>query len=209
MRDLIREEVTSVAVLIGEANRFAEQAGAAAERLGPAALPHFPEALGDVPAAPAGFAAGGRSRAAWVWAWLSAAFEVLYRMGAAALPVVREEAFGEYDWRQALALEALCRFAADGLERWPIVEGLSRELPHLHPEALRHAAEALEGLAREEPPLMSVWYDEPVRREYLRSPEGRHWPPRFERPPPWARRDRLSQPRPDTPAAGPDVDIPF
>jgi hypothetical protein len=46
-----------------------------------------------------------------------AAFEILYNLGEAALPLLRKIAFGEYDWTQGNAIEILRRWAAEGVDR--------------------------------------------------------------------------------------------
>ena len=70
------------------------------------------------------------------------------QFGEAALPVLRQVAYGEYDWTQGNAVEVLIRLAATGIEREQIIAELRREFPTFQYEAtlysvgpvLHHAA---------------------------------------------------------------------
>src|SRR5262245_36480894 len=108
---------------------------------------------------PPGFGIEQRGLGGWLSAWQFAIFEMFFHFGAAALPVLRRVAFGEYDWTQGNAIEALVRLAAVGVEREQILAELRREFPGIRYEAqlysvgplLRHAARdpAVEAVVRE------------------------------------------------------------
>lgn len=79
--------------------------------------------------------------------WLSvcqfASFEILFNFREKSLPLIRKVAFGEYDWIQGNAIEILCRFAAENIEREKIITELKREIPEMRLEALEYAARPL------------------------------------------------------------------
>ena len=89
-------------------------------------------------------------------AWQFAIFEVYFHVGAAALPMLRQIAFGEYDWTQGNALEVLVRLAASGIERDTIVGEISREIPRLRFEALLYMAGPLLAQAKDNPEIASI-----------------------------------------------------
>jgi hypothetical protein len=67
----------------------------------------------------------------WLSARQFAIFEIFYYLREAALPVLREVAYGEHDWTQGNAIEILCRFAAEGIDRAGIVKELKARLPDI------------------------------------------------------------------------------
>jgi hypothetical protein len=75
----------------------------------------------------------------WLSAWQFAIFELFYELGAPALPVLRQVAFGAYDWTQGDALEVLVRLAAKGIERDEIIADLRQEFSRLRVEAQLYA----------------------------------------------------------------------
>jgi hypothetical protein len=60
---------------------------------------------------------------------------LFFHFGAAALPILRRVAFGDYDWTQGNAIEVLVRLAAVGVDREQIVAELRREFPRIRYEA--------------------------------------------------------------------------
>ncbi|MCZ7644959.1 MAG: hypothetical protein M5U26_06700 [Planctomycetota bacterium] len=152
--------VTSVAVLIDDADLFRARAATVARELGPSAVEELATRFHSPPRTePAGFGCEQRGLGGWLSAWQFAIFELFFQFGAAALPVVRRVAFGKYDWTQGNAIEVLVRLAAAGVERERAVADLRREFPNLRYEAtlysvgplLRHAARdpAIAGVVRE------------------------------------------------------------
>ena len=89
-------------------------------------------------------------------AWQSALFEVLYHLRGSALEFVREVAFGAYDWTQGNAIEVLCRWAAEGLDRERTVRDLRYEAPRMRPEALDYAVGPLLSRAVGNPSLSKL-----------------------------------------------------
>lgn len=79
--------------------------------------------------------------------WLSTCqfviFEILFNMGAKAIPFIREIAWGEYDWTQGNAIELLIRFAANGVQRKEIIAEIKRNYPVIRYEAQLYAIQPL------------------------------------------------------------------
>jgi hypothetical protein len=151
MAQSLTEAVASVAVQIDDAQEFRAQAAAVARRLGSAAITELKTRLHAPPYTEPGFDAKERGLGGWLSAWQFAIFELLYELGTPALPVLRQVAFGEYDWTQGNALEVLVRLAAKGIERDEIIAELRQEFSRLRVEAqlyavgpiLHHAAQDL------------------------------------------------------------------
>jgi hypothetical protein len=160
MTSALDAAVASVAVLVDDAQTFRARAAAVALALGPASIedlctrfhsPSHPE--------PPSFAPEQRGMGGWLSAWQFAIFELFFEFGSAALPVLRQVAFGAYDWTQGNAIEVLVRLAARGIERDQIIAELRREFPRVRIEAqlysvgplLDHAARdaAIAGVVRE------------------------------------------------------------
>jgi len=85
-----------------------------------------------------------------------AIFEVFYNLGEVAMPVVECIAFGKYDWTQGNAIEVLCRFAAQGLDRERIVTALVQALPDVRDEAHCYALGPLLHQCETNPALRDV-----------------------------------------------------
>jgi hypothetical protein len=75
----------------------------------------------------------------WMQICQQTIFEIFYRRHEVALPIIRQVAFGEYDWTQIWAIETLCRLATDGIERERIVDEIAEALPSLRYEAFMPA----------------------------------------------------------------------
>ncbi len=92
----------------------------------------------DPPKAPPGIDEGQFGLGQWMAVCQYVIFELLYNLQETALPMVKEVAFGVYDWTQATALEVLCRWHVDGtLDRSVITEinekiGAMRYETHLY-----------------------------------------------------------------------------
>src|SRR4030095_2993205 len=98
---------------------------AVAQELGPAAIAELATRFHSPPRAePPGFGIEQRGFSGWLSAWQFAIFELFFHFGAAALPVLRCVAFGQYDWTQGNAIDVLVRLAAVGVEGGPILAEL-------------------------------------------------------------------------------------
>jgi hypothetical protein len=80
---------------------------------------------------------------AWLHRWQFAIFEVFYCLREPALEAVRKAAFGRYDWTQGNAIEVLCRWAAEGMDRERTLGDLKNKMPKMRSEALEVAAARL------------------------------------------------------------------
>lgn len=65
----------------------------------------------------------------WLAIWQQAIFEVLYLAHDTSFDLLREMAFGAYNWEQAWALQTLGRLAIDGIRREEIVDEIGEMLP--------------------------------------------------------------------------------
>ncbi len=149
--------VTSVAVLIDDADQFSARAAAVAQELGPDAIAELATRFHSPPRAePPGFGIEQRGLSGWLSAWQFAIFELFFHFGAAALPVLRCVAFGEYDWTQGNAIEVLVRLAAVGVEREQIVAELRREFPGIRYEAQLYSVGPLLHHAARDPAVAAV-----------------------------------------------------
>ncbi|SFW78120.1 hypothetical protein [Chitinophaga sancti] len=86
--------------------------------------------------------------------WLSACqytiFELIYHIGIAAVPMLKEVAYGEYDWTQASALEILTRFYMDGKLPVEIIDEIDSNLAKMRYESHLYYAQALIALRRKD-----------------------------------------------------------
>jgi len=136
MASTLDEAVTSVAILVDDVQEFRARAAAVALRLRPATIDELCTRFHSPPRAePPGFGPEQRGLGGWLSAWQFAIFELFFEFGSAALPMLRQVAFGEYDWTQGNAIEVLVRLAARGIEREQIIAELRREFPRLRVEA--------------------------------------------------------------------------
>jgi hypothetical protein len=149
--------VTSVAVLIDNADRFRARAAVVAREMGPADVEALSTRFHSPPKPePPGFGYEQRGLGGWLSAWQFATFELFFQLGARALPVLRRVAFGEYDWTQGNAIEVLVRLAAAGVEREQTIADLRREFPHLRYEATMYAVGPILHHAARDPAIASV-----------------------------------------------------
>lgn len=86
--------------------------------------------------------------------WLSATqytiFQIIYHIGIAAVPMLKEVAYGEYDWTQASALEVLTRFYMDGKLPVDIIDEIDSNLAGMRYESHLYYAQALIILRRKD-----------------------------------------------------------
>jgi hypothetical protein len=149
--------VTSVAVLIDDADLFRGRAAAVARELGPSAIGDLATRFHSPPRPePPGFAYEQRGLGGWMSAWQFAIFELFFQFGAAALPVLRRVAFGEYDWTQGNAVEVLVRLAAADVERERTVADLRREFPEFRHEAMLYSVGPVLHHAARDPAIAAV-----------------------------------------------------
>lgn len=72
----------------------------------------------------------------WQWICQEAIFEIFYNRPEVALPIIREVAYGVYDWTQAHAIKTLLRLAANGtLEREATLNELAEFFPSMREES--------------------------------------------------------------------------
>jgi hypothetical protein len=149
--------VTSVAVLVDDDGLFRARAAAVAGELGPSAISDLAGLFHSPPRQePSGFGYQELGLGGWLRAWQFAIFELYFQFGTAALPILREVAFGEYDWTQANAIEILVRLAAAGVEREQTVADLRREFPDLRYEAQLYTVGPLSWQAARDPAVAGV-----------------------------------------------------
>lgn len=79
----------------------------------------------------------------WLSACQFAIFEVLFNFGEAALPLIREIAWGEYDWTQGNAIELLIRFAAKDIQRLVIINEIKSNYTNIRYEAQLYSIQPL------------------------------------------------------------------
>jgi hypothetical protein len=155
--EVFDEAVGSVALQIDDLQKFRAQAAAVARQLGSSAVPALSSRLHSPPRPePPGFDGGQRGLGGWLSAWQFAIFELFFEFGTAALPVLRQVAFGEYDWIQGNAVEVLVRLAAKGIEREQIIGELRREFPRFREEAQLYAVGPLLHHAARDPAVAAV-----------------------------------------------------
>jgi hypothetical protein len=148
--------VESVAMWIDDPLAFSTKAREVAATHGPAVMPDLRERFHRATSAPAGFTAEERGLGAWLSCWQFAIFEIIYQYREQAVSMLREVAFGKYDWTQGNAIELLCRLAADGIDRNRTLTDLKREMPRMRDTALLYAARPLLYQAREHPALAAI-----------------------------------------------------
>lgn len=79
----------------------------------------------------------------WLSACQFAIFELIYNLGADAIPFIREIAWGEYDWTQGNAIELLLRFAAEGIRTEEILAEIKTNFPQIRYEAQLYCMQPL------------------------------------------------------------------
>lgn len=136
MATALDEAVSSVAVLIEHPDQFRDRAAVVAKQLGSSALPELSSRFhSPLRPEPEGFGYEQCGLGGWLSIWQAAIFELFFQFGKAALPTLRQVAFGKYDWTQGNAVEVLIRLAAAGIERDQIIADLRREFPAFRYEA--------------------------------------------------------------------------
>jgi hypothetical protein len=131
LEERCNDQIKRVAESADAPGTFQKQAQAAARELGPTSAQTLASLCHPERDSPAELKDKFPTLGHWVLARNLAIFEILYHFREAALPALRQAAFGEADWKQSNAIEIMCRFASEGLLRNEILEELKRELPHL------------------------------------------------------------------------------
>ena len=157
MATVLDTAVTSVAVLIDDTDLFHARAVAVARELLPSAIEELATRFHSPPRPePTGFGYEQRGLGGWMSAWQFAIFELFFRFGTVALPVLRRVAFGKYDWTQGNAVEVLVRLAAAGVERERTIADLRREFPNFRYEATLYSVGPLLHHAARDPAVAAV-----------------------------------------------------
>jgi hypothetical protein len=153
--DDLDRAIASIAVLIGDESAFRAKAREVAARYGQSVLADL-RCRFHHPAPPPPDFTSLAAWSAWLSYWQFAIFEVIYQFRERGLPLLREVAFGEYDWTQGNAIEILCRLAAVGIDRDRTLADLKRAIPALRDTALIYAAGPLLQQSRADPALAAV-----------------------------------------------------
>ncbi len=107
------EKIAWVTVTINTPDLFYARVTLLAEELDAICLPLLPGFFPHPPTLPAEERSQFSGLGQWMSVCQAAIFAMLYSFREAALPFLRQAAFGVYDWTQARAMEVLC----EGLER--------------------------------------------------------------------------------------------
>ncbi len=127
----------------GLSDAFLEEARRASTGVGPNDFPEIRRLFHDPPPEPDVYDVTKHGLGGWLSACQFAAFELIFHSGAAALPFLREIAWGEYDWTQGNAIELLIRLAATGIEPDEIIAEIKRNFPDIRYEAQLYALDPL------------------------------------------------------------------
>ncbi len=165
MKSSVGEKIAWVAASITTPETFHQRARLAAEALGPRCIPGLPAFFHKPPAIPGEVKDQFQGLGQWMEACQAAIFVILYYFREAALPLLRKVAFGLYDWTQARAIEILCKFALEGIERQQIERELAQALPQLRYETVMRIAGSLAQLAVVTPQLKAAFHA--LIREYM------------------------------------------
>jgi hypothetical protein len=153
----VAEAIASVASCTVESDAaLRRQAREAAQKLGPGCVSILPQFFHHPPEKPESITGHFNGLGHWMSVCQFAAFEILYNLREAALPLLRRIAFGKYDWTQGNAIEILCRLAAEGVDRERTINDLRRELPDIQYEAHLYAAGPLLKQAATNPAIEEV-----------------------------------------------------
>jgi hypothetical protein len=180
----INEKIRWIAQTIKDRKIFQERAATVAGELGNGDIEILPQFFHNESSPPPELQADFPGFGDWLSARQFAIFEVLYNFREAALPVLRRVAFGTYDWTQANAIEILCRFGIEGIEREQLAEEIAAELPNWRSEAILYAMNGLAKFSPYAPALTEAlqnlaeeWgADEPIEALEILEPLVRHAP---------------------------------
>ncbi len=140
---VVGEKITWVAHAIKDHQEFQRRARSVAQDLGPDAIEVLPRFFHHPPVQPGEQKNPSGRLGQWLATCQAAIFEILYFLGEPALPLLRRVAYGSYDWTQPLAIDILCRFAMEGLERERIDQELGEAIPEINYDAVLYSREYL------------------------------------------------------------------
>ena len=141
--DSPRRYIAYVAEAIDEPETFQHRAAAIADQVGPSALEILPGYFHNPPRKPAHLSGQFEGLGEWLYICQQAIFEIIYHLGVASLDLVKDVAFGEYDWTQEVALRTLCRFAQDSIESEALIDEICDHLDDFRYEVLMPAVDYL------------------------------------------------------------------
>ncbi len=130
------QSIAYVAEAIKDHDAFQHRAKDVADKLGPSALAILPAYFHDPPSKPASLSGHFEGLGAWLYVCQQAIFEVFYHLRSASIDLLREVAFGDYDWTQEIALRTLCRFAQEGVESEALIDEICSQLDAFRYEVL-------------------------------------------------------------------------
>ncbi|WP_133117926.1 hypothetical protein [Burkholderia ubonensis] len=175
--DVLNAAIRSVAIPVDDRVAFGMRAAEVAGQVTPAAIDMLVSRLhAPTSPIPEAFESSARGHGAWLAAWQFAVFEILFQFRESALGVLREIAWGEYDWTQGNALEILVRLAAKGIGREDTIADFHREFERVSDEAKRYAIGPLLHRAKFESEVAAIvgeLHSVPEWREVVWEMEGR------------------------------------
>jgi hypothetical protein len=144
------------AAVIDTPDTFQQRVEQVAEQLQPDEIRHLREFFHEPPDMPQEAQSKFNGLGEWLEICQHTIFEIFYHRHEVALPIIRQVAFGEYDWTQIWAIETLCRLAVDGIEREKIVDEIAEALPSLRYEAFMPAIGAIAYVNYASPKLINT-----------------------------------------------------
>jgi hypothetical protein len=135
-KEQLAQKIRWVAEAIHQPEVFAERARQAASEFGPDSISGLTKQFHGEHSPPPELAAQFSGLGDWIAARQCAIFEILYHLRGSAIPILRQVAYGKYDWTQGNAIEVLCRLAAEGINTDSTVAELRSALPKMRFEAL-------------------------------------------------------------------------
>lgn len=124
-------------------DRFRELAREESQQVSVAQLDQLRKMFHDPPPQSDAYDLQQHGLGGWLSACQFAIFELIYNLGADALPFIREIAWGEYDWTQGNAIELLLRFAAEGIRTEEILAEIKTNFPQIRYEAQLYCMQPL------------------------------------------------------------------
>lgn len=138
-------------------DRFRELAREEAQQISVAQLDQLRNMFHDPPPQSDAYDLQQHGLGGWLSACQFAIFELIYNLGADALPFIREIAWGEYDWTQGNAIELLLRFAAEDIRTDEILAEIKTNFPQIRYEAQLYCMQPLLSELERNAPLKSIF----------------------------------------------------
>ena len=140
----IDEIISSLAVILKtDQKQFENLAKEKASNFNVSDLPYLKSKLQDPPELAAEFKNVKLGLGEWLAMCQYTIFELLYNSYEYSLPIIKDIAFGQYDWTQATALEVLCRLYIDEKISDSILENINEKLPDMRYETHLYFSRAL------------------------------------------------------------------